>query len=185
MKGRRLQWLKADVPPPIVWRDLEVRYGVDAKQLEANQLDSMPDRLGDNDVIVVETHGFFHAGMEGNEDQLKERVRELLLSKSYTTDPAKKGQLMFVLSQAHHEWDNDDGRATNALGLSQPQQEAYQAAALAALKDSAWTVVDTFSPTRARPTVRRASRVSWGASGDGAQFAGITVPLLHALCGGL
>jgi len=184
IKGRKILWLKADVPPPIVWRDLEVRFGVNAKQLEENQLVSMPEHIGNNDVIVVETHGFFHAGLEGSEDQLKDRVREELLSKNYTKDPAKKGQLLFVLSQAHHEWDNDDGRATNSGGLSQPQQEAYQNAALAVLSDSAWTVVDTFSPTRARPTVRRASRVSWGASGDGAQFAGITVPFLHALCGG-
>jgi hypothetical protein len=162
---------------------------VNVKQLEDNQLDAfggMPEHLGDKDVIVVETHALFHAGIEGSEDKVKQRIRQLLLSKGYTKDPAKKGQLLFVLSQAHHEWDSDDAYAAGSAswGLSQPQQEAYQTAALAALKDSAWTVVDTFSPTRARPTVRRASRVSWGASGDGAQFAGITVPFLHALCEG-
>jgi hypothetical protein len=167
-----------------VWRDLEVRYGLNETQFKDDQVASLPDDLEEHDVLVVESLGFFHAGLEGSETQVKERVRRELLNHDYAKNLANKGKLFFVLSQAHHEWDSDDAGAasSHSWGLSQPQQEAYHTAAVAALKDSAWNIIDTFSPTRARPTVRRASRVAFGASGDGAQYSGITVPFLHELC---
>jgi hypothetical protein len=168
--------------PPLVWRDFEFRYGLNKQQLQDDQLKQLPEHLDEHDVLIVESYGFFHAGGEGNKDRLKERITEELLNRDYTKDLSKKAQLIFVLSQAHHEFDTDDGLASksHSWGASQPQQEAYNAVALAALEGSAWTVVDSFSPTKARPNIKR--QVHHHASVDGAQFGGVTVPLLHELC---
>merc|ERR1719301_80471 len=62
LKGRNLGWVAAyhPSPPPIIQRDLEVRYDLDLSTMKAPEKE-IPAHLPESDVYVIEGASFFKA----------------------------------------------------------------------------------------------------------------------------